>query len=67
LDPVLLRLWPAAAAPILPLVQELPYAADAALKTKQNKNKNKKPKPWWITTSYFPLGDGRGLSGRLPN
>ena len=40
-DPALLWLWhrPAAAALIQPLVWELPYASDAALKRQQNKTK----------------------------
>ena len=45
LDLALLWLWhrPAAAAPILPLAWELPYAVGGAPKSK-NKNKNKKQK-----------------------
>ena len=41
LDPALQWLWcrPAAAAPILPLAQELPYAAGAALKKKKKEKK----------------------------
>ena len=37
-DPVVLWLWcrPAAAAPILPLAWELPYASGAALKSQKN-------------------------------
>ena len=42
-DLVLLWLWfrPAVAAPIRPLAWELPYAADAALRSKKKLNKNK--------------------------
>ena len=40
-DPVLLWLWhrPAAAALIEPLAQELPYAADAAIKKQKDKER----------------------------
>ena len=39
-DPVLLCLWPAAAALTLPFVWELPHAAGAALKKKRKKKKS---------------------------
>ena len=35
-------LWPAAAAPIGPLAQELPYDASVAIKRKKKKRKKKK-------------------------
>ena len=48
-DPTLLWLWcrPAAVALTGPLAWEPPYAAGAALKSK-NKQANKKKKPMWI-------------------
>ena len=39
-------LWLAAIAPIRPLAQELPYAANAALKSKLKKKKKKKTNQW---------------------
>ena len=45
-DPALLWLWhrPAATVPSGPLAWELPYAADAALKSKKKKKKKKNKK-----------------------
>ena len=45
-DPHLLWLWPAAVAPIRPLVWEPPYATGAALKSKKKKKKKKKCVVW---------------------
>ena len=48
-DLVLLWLWgkPAAVAPIQPLAWELPYAASAALQTKNQKQTKKQKKLWY--------------------
>ena len=45
-DPVLMWLWhrPAAVARILPLPRELPFAADAALKSQKKKKRKRKRK-----------------------
>jgi len=52
-DPVLLWLWPAAIAPIRPLVWELPYAASAALKSKTKQNKTKQKPEWFLASSHI--------------
>ena len=41
-DPALLRLWPAATAPIRPLAWEPPYAAGAALEKAKTQKQTKK-------------------------
>ena len=66
LDPMLLWLWcrPVATTPIGPLAQKPPYAADAALKRKQNKLKKKKTETDHDQGEQdlgFPEGKGEGV------
>ena len=68
LDPALLWLWcrPAAVAPIRPLAWELPYAAGAALKSKETKqNKQKQTNKQKTTYTHTKkLLDFCGVKGK---